>query len=186
MHGCVSTVREALQGCQVTPLGVMRYIAVASPQFIDERLPGGLTAANFSPLPFLVFNRKDDMQAQWVAPAFGLAAPRLRERYVPSSEAYVRTVPCGWGIGVAPEIQVRERVQRGDLRVLHPHVQVPVALHWHRWKLGDKASTGGVRASLLDRVGQSLVEGAARALAAARRRRDVDSDRRDRLPGAAN
>ena len=43
---------------------------------VDEQvlLPQGLTEANFARTPFLVFNRKDDSQVQWVAQAFGPAA----------------------------------------------------------------------------------------------------------------
>ena len=97
--GCVSTVREPLRGCRVTPLGVMRYGAVASPQFAQQHLPQGLNRGHLSQLPFLVFNRKDDMQQQWVSQAFGVRSPRLRERFVPSSEAYVQAAARGWGVG---------------------------------------------------------------------------------------
>lgn len=161
--GCVSTVRRALQGCRVTPLGVMPYVAVASPAFIARELPQGLHRRNFAHVPFLVFNRKDDMQAQWVSRAFGVRAPRLRERFVPSSDAYVRAAVMGWGVGVAPELQVRAHLERGELQVLHPEVRLPVALHWHQWKLGDERQPGA-RASLLDRVGLALAAGARQAL----------------------
>jgi LysR family transcriptional regulator (chromosome initiation inhibitor) len=163
--GCVSTVRDALQGCSVVPLGVMTYVAVASADFVERHLPEGLTLANFPRLPFLVFNRKDDMQAQWVSRAFGVRAPRLRENHVPSSEAYVRAVEEGWGIGVAPEIQIHAAVRAGRLVVLQPQVHVPVALYWHQWKLGRDAGTPTSRAGLLDRIGRALAQGASRALA---------------------
>ncbi|WP_062191043.1 MULTISPECIES: LysR family transcriptional regulator ArgP [Caldimonas] len=161
--GCVSTVRQALRGCRVTPLGVMPYVAVASPAFVARELPQGLHRRNFSQVPFLVFNRKDDMQAQWVSRAFGVRQPRLRERFVPSSDAYVRAAVMGWGVGVAPELQVRPHVERGELQVLHPEVRLPVALHWHQWKLGDDSGPQA-RASLLDRVGLALAAGARHAL----------------------
>lgn len=159
--GCVSTVAEALQGCRVQPLGVMRYVAVASPGFLAARLQSdplhGLHAGNFADTPFLVFNRKDDSQVQWVSQAFGVRAPRLRERFVPSSEAYVRATVMGWGVGVAPEIQVRPLVEAGQLVVLRPDVGVDVALYWHQWQLQG-------RGALLDQIGQALAEGARRAL----------------------
>lgn len=156
--GCVSTVSEALQGCRVEALGVMRYVAVASPGFLQAQLPDGLHAANFASTPFLVFNRKDDTQAQWVAQAFGVRAPRLRERFVPSSEAYVRAATMGWGIGVAPEIQVRPLIQSGQLTVLRPELSVDVALYWHQWQFPGQGAW-------LDRVGRALAAGAAQALA---------------------
>ena len=163
--GCVSTVREALRGCRVTPLGVMPYVAVASPAFVARELPKGLDRRNFAQVPFLVFNRKDDMQAQWVSRAFGVRSPRLRERFVPSSDAYVRAAVMGWGVGVAPELQVRPHVERGELQVLHPDVRLPIALHWHQWRLGDERRPVA-RASLLDRIGQALVAGARQVLQA--------------------
>ncbi|WP_431288177.1 LysR family transcriptional regulator ArgP [Roseateles chitinivorans] len=95
--GCVTTVPQALRGCIAQPLGVMRYIAVASPDFAARMLPNGLGAANFAQVPFLVFNRKDDAQQQWVRQAMGLRSARLNARYVPSSEGYVNAVRMGWG-----------------------------------------------------------------------------------------
>lgn len=166
--GCVSTVSKALRGCEVTPLGAMRYIAVASPGFVAAELGGdaerGLDEANFARVPFLVFNRKDDMQAQWVARAFGVSAPRLNERFVPSSEAYVRAAAMGWGIGVVPELQVRDALARGELRVLRPEVGIDVALSWHQWQLGAGAQPGPLPTAGLDRVGAALVRGAQQML----------------------
>lgn len=162
--GCVSTVKLALRGCLVRPLGLMRYIAVASPAFLRERLPQGLTAANFAQAPFLVFNRKDDDQVQWVSKAFGVKAPRLQERYVPSSEARVRAVCMGWGIGVVPELQVRSLLRSGELVALRPELSVDVTLYWHQWKLGSELVSAPLRVALLDQIGQALASGAQRAL----------------------
>jgi LysR family transcriptional regulator (chromosome initiation inhibitor) len=162
--GCVSTVKQALRGCLVQPLGVMRYVAVASPAFMREQLPDGLNAANFASTPFLVFNRKDDSQAQWVAKAFGLRSPRLQERYVPSSEAYVRAVCMGWGVGVAPELQVRPLIASGALLALRPELSVDVTLYWHQWKLMSELVAAPTRVALLDQIGQALAAGARQAL----------------------
>lgn len=171
--GCVSTVSQALRGCSVTPLGVMRYHAVASPAFIKQQLGGdaerGLHEGNFATVPFLVFNRKDDMQVQWVSRAFGLRSPRLTERFVPSSEAYVRAATMGWGVGVVPELQVREALARGELKLLRPATSIDVALYWHQWKLLPEAALGStaahLRPALLDRIGRALAAGAREALA---------------------
>ncbi len=162
--GCVSSVSEALRGCRVVPLGVMRYTAVASPGFIADVMPQGLTRANFAQVPFLVFNRKDDMQPQWVSRAFGVRAPRLQERFVPSSEAYVRAALMGWGVGVAPELQVQGLLDSGDLVALRPEIGLEVRLFWHQWRLGPDGATPSTRVALLDRIGDALVAGAKQAL----------------------
>ena len=162
--GCVSTVRKALRGCRVEPLGVMPYVAVASPAFMQARLPEGLNAGNFSSAPFLVFNRKDDVQSQWVAKAFGLRAPRLQLRYLPSSEGYVKAVCLGWGIGVASELQARPLIASGQLQALHSEVSVDVALYWHQWKLQSELAAAPTRVALLDQIGLALAAGARLAL----------------------
>ena len=70
-------------------------------------MPAGLDAAQLPRLPFIVFNRKDDMQAQWVASAMGVREPRLKERFVPCSEAGARAAVMGWGVAVMPELLAR-------------------------------------------------------------------------------
>jgi LysR family transcriptional regulator (chromosome initiation inhibitor) len=165
--GCVSTVATALRGCTVQPLGLMRYVAAASPGFIERALPQGLTLSNFAQLPFIVFNRKDDMQAQWVARAFSLREPRLKERYVPSSEAGARAAAMGWGIAVLPELLARPLFDAGTLVQLRPEVTIDVALHWHQWRLGGEdgeASRGGPP-GLMEQIGQAVIAGARHALA---------------------
>lgn len=162
--GCVSAVAQALRGCRVQPLGVMPYVAAASPRFLSEVLPQGLTRSSFAQAPFLVFNRKDDMQRQWVERAFGVRAPRLRERFVPSSEAYLQAAERGWGIGVLPHLQARDALEAGRLVCLHPEVSVPVALYWHQWQIGEPAVDAPTRLALLDEVGRALVDGAKEAL----------------------
>jgi len=158
--GCVTSVSDALRGCRVVPLGAMHYTAVASPGFIDETLPQGLTRSNFAQVPFLIFNRKDDMQQQWVSKAFGVRQPRLSERYVPSSEAYVRAAAMGWGIGVVPELQARPLLDSGALVALRPDDRLAVRLYWHQWKLGPDGAAPSARVGLLDRVGDALLAGA--------------------------
>lgn len=181
--GCVSTVREALRGCRVEPLGTMRYTAVASPRFIQQRWRGdaqGLNAATFSQVPFIVFNRKDDMQELWVSRAFGVRAPRLKERFVPSSEAYVRAVVMGWGVGTAPIVQVRELLDSGQLVALMPEVTIDVDLFWHQWRLGAHGAAEPDRAATLDQVGAALAAGARAALDPVAPRRRPVSARRSR------
>lgn len=133
--GCVSTVADALRGCSVSALGRMRYIAVASPAFVAQALPQGLDRGNFARLPWLVFNRKDDMHATWVGQAFGVQGARLMERHVPSTEAHARAATMGWGIAVMPEQMAAPGLAAGSLLAVHAEVFVDVLLHWHQWKM---------------------------------------------------
>jgi LysR family transcriptional regulator (chromosome initiation inhibitor) len=146
----------------------MRYTAVASPEFVTREMAGdatGLNHATFTRLPFLIFNRKDDMQQQWVSLAFGVREPGLRERFVPSSEAYVRAAMMGWGVGVVPLVQVRRLIDEGSLVQLRPEVTLEIELFWHQWRLGpDGDDLPTSRVGMLDRIGAALATGAERSL----------------------
>ena len=133
--GCVTTLAQALRGCKVVPLGAMRYVAVAERSYAAQHLPQGLTAHNFRSVPFLSFNRKDDMASEFIARGFGLKRVALHHVYVPSSEGQVRAVLAGWGAGVVPELLARAALADGRLVDLAPGRWLPIQLYWHCWNL---------------------------------------------------
>lgn len=134
--GCVTTLKAALRGCSVTPLGFMNYIAVATPEVARDRLAGNLLVKhNFRALPFIAFNRKDDMAGEFVSKALGLKSALLDKVYVPSSEGQVRTLRAGWGAAVLPQLLVQAEVDAGMLVNICPDFALPIALYWHCWNL---------------------------------------------------
>lgn len=153
--GCVTTLKEALRGCKVQPLGVMHYVAVASQAFAQAHCPQGLTPHNFRTIPFIAFNRKDDLQAEFVSRAVGLRRVALRQRFVPSSEGQVRAVQAGWGASVVPLLQVRALLESGELCNLCPPNTLPLRLYWHCWNLDSE---------VIDRLTHALTLGASAAL----------------------
>jgi LysR family transcriptional regulator (chromosome initiation inhibitor) len=155
--GCVTTLKEALRGCKVQPLGAMPYVAVASATYAQAHCPQGLTPHNFRQIPFVAFNRKDDLQSDFVGRAFGLRRVTLSQRFVPSSEGQVRAVLAGWGASVVPAMQVRGLLATGDLVNLMPEVALPVNLYWHCWNL---------HSAVIDRLTEALVGAAAQAFQA--------------------
>lgn len=113
----------------------MHYIAVAAPGFASTQAPQGLNRSNFRQLPFLSYNRKDDMQRVFVARAMGLKTVGLRQLFVPNSEAQVRAVAAGWGVGVVPELLARPFLADGQLVNVAPAHVLRVDLYWHCWNL---------------------------------------------------
>ncbi len=153
--GCVTSLSQALRGCRMEALGWMDYILVASSRFAAERLPDGLGAHQFVQVPFIAFNRKDDMQREFVAQAFGLKRVALRQIFVPSSEAQVRAVLAGWGVCALPRLLVQPWLDSGQLVNVVPHHTQPVALYWHCWNLASE---------VLDALSHALRGAAARRL----------------------
>lgn len=154
--GCVTTLKPALRGCKVVPLGAMHYVAVASADCVRSQLPEGLTAHNFRRLPFIAFNRKDGIQSEFIAQVFGLKRVSLRQLFVPSSEGQLRAVQAGWGVSVVPEHMARAPLAMGELVNLAPGHTLAVPLYWHCWNL---------ESDVLDALGAALTAAAARALA---------------------
>lgn len=154
--GCVTTLKQALRGCKVVPLGAMNYVVVANADYAKQRCPQGLTPHNFRELPFIAFNRKDDGQTEFVSKAFGLKRVTLSQLFVPSSEGQVRAVLAGWGVSILPELLVRGLLQQGALVNLAPSYALPIQLYWHCWNLESE---------VLDSLSRALTEAAAAALA---------------------
>lgn len=153
--GCVTTVKQPLRGCKVVALGAMTYVAVAQAALAAERFPKGLTQHNFRDAPFVAFNRKDDMQSEFVGKAFGLRRLSLSQLFVPSSEGQVRAVLAGWGASVVPELLVRGLIAQGELVNLAPQAALPIQLYWHCWNL---------QSEVLDQLSEALTAAAAAAL----------------------
>jgi LysR family transcriptional regulator, chromosome initiation inhibitor len=154
--GCVTTLKQALRGCKVVPLGAMNYVVVANPEYAKRRCPQGLTPHNFRELPFIAFNRKDDGQTEFVSKAFGLKRVTLSQLFVPSSEGQVRAVLAGWGVSILPELLVRGLLEQRALVNLAPSYALPIQLYWHCWNLESE---------VLDSLSRALTEAAATALA---------------------
>lgn len=132
---CVTTLQQALRGCTVVPLGAMNYVAAASPAAIDRYCPDGLCAHRLRSLPFIAFNQKDDLQAEFIGTCLGLKQVHLTQCFVPSSEGQVRALLAGWGASVVPELLVRPYLASGQLINLVPATVLPVNLYWHCWNL---------------------------------------------------
>jgi LysR family transcriptional regulator (chromosome initiation inhibitor) len=159
--GCVTTLKLALRGCKVLALGDMQYVAVASSAFAAAHCPQGLNAHNFRQISFIAFNRKDDLQTDFVGRALGLRRVALSQRFVPSSEGQVHAVHAGWGASVMPLLLVQEQIASGKLVNLAPDFALPVSLYWHCWNLDS---------AVIDRLTEALSQGAVLALGGAAER----------------
>ena len=126
----VSAAARPIVGCNSLPLGSMRYVAAASPGFVQRHFAAGVGARSLAAAPSLVFNAKDELQARWVR--------RLCRRHVtlprhtlPSPQAFVTAALAGMGWGLQPQALVAAHLQRGALVELVAGTPLDVPLHWH-------------------------------------------------------
>jgi LysR family transcriptional regulator (chromosome initiation inhibitor) len=131
--GAVTTERIAVPGCRVQPLGVMRYLPVASPSYVDQYLSEGFTRDAVAAAPSIAWNRDDALQDMLVRKAFRCVLPRP-VHYVPTTEGFGAAVRAGLGWGMYPEQLVeRDLAERTLVPVADLHLNVP--LFWQCWKL---------------------------------------------------
>jgi len=131
--GAVTTERTPVGGCRVRPLGVMRYVPVAGPSYVERYLSEGFTAHAIAAAPSLAWNRDDALQDMLVRKVFrrDIARP---QHFVPTAEGFARAVRAGLGWGMFPETSAGRALAEGSfVRVSDAHLDVP--LFWQCWKL---------------------------------------------------
>jgi LysR family transcriptional regulator (chromosome initiation inhibitor) len=147
------TVRPA-SGCNSRPLGSMRYVAAASPDFVDRYFAKGVGASTLALAPSLVFNFKDELQSRWVK--------RLCRRHVelprhtlPSPQAFVAAATAGMGWGLHPKSLIGRCLEEGSMVELVPNTPLDVPLYWQQARAAS---------SLLDGLTREVVAAAVRSL----------------------
>ncbi|BBY58792.1 putative HTH-type transcriptional regulator [Mycolicibacterium sarraceniae] len=131
--GAVTTERTPVPGCRVHPLGVMRYLPVASSGYVKRHLPNGFTADAVAQAPSLAWNRADALQDMLVRNVFRRSIDRP-VHYVPTAEGFGAAVRAGLGWGMYPEQLAAPALSDGSfVQVSDVHLDVP--LFWQCWKL---------------------------------------------------
>ena len=147
---------QPVQGCQVLPLGTLRYRALASPVFMQRHFAQGVNAAALAQAPMLVFNRKDALQNRFVRRITRRAiAPPVH--WLPEAHAFVIATRAGLGWGMTPDPMVERDLKTGALVELVPGRPVDVPLYWQYWRLNVRA---------LHRMTESVQQAAALTLMA--------------------
>ncbi|MEU1011947.1 LysR family transcriptional regulator ArgP [Streptomyces sp. NPDC005890] len=150
----VTSSPDPVPGCTVRPLGRMRYLPVAAPEFAAAHVAGRPLPEALSRAPVVVFDRKDDFQDGF-ARRLGLGSAAPFRHHVPTSEGFLDAVVAGLGWGLVPEVQAGPLLDEGRLVVLAPGEWMDVTLHWQQWKLDSPA---------LAALAEAVTETAARAL----------------------
>ncbi|SFK07544.1 LysR family transcriptional regulator ArgP [Celeribacter neptunius] len=125
----VSARDTAVPGCDIHPLGALRYLPVASPGFLARHFPEGVTAETLSRAPSLVYDEKDRLQDNWVRQLTGqrIALPSHR---IPSTQGFVDAALSGLGWGLNPLSLLAPHLAAGRLVAL-AEAPVDIALYWH-------------------------------------------------------
>lgn len=120
---------EAVQGCKTIALGALRYVACATPAFVDRYFREGVNAEGLARAPHMRFDRHDTMQERWTQEAHGvdLTSPI---HWVPSTQGLLDFILAGVGWGMNPVQLVADHLSSGRLVELQPALRLDVKLYW--------------------------------------------------------
>jgi LysR family transcriptional regulator (chromosome initiation inhibitor) len=125
---------QPVQGCESVPIGKLKYCAVASPVFVLKYFPDGVTAAALAAAPSLRFNRKDQLQAQWVRGVCRRSVD-IPTHWMASTQAFTDASVAGIGWGMNPQAMVASHLRDGSLVELVPGRLLSVPMFWQHTRL---------------------------------------------------
>lgn len=130
----VTATAAPVQGCRSLPLGRLRFLATASPAFMQRHFADGVNLQSLRAAPMLVYDRKDRLQERFLRRVTrrDLDPPAHR---LPSTQAFVDSALSGLGWGMNPSLLVAQHLAAGRLVELLPGQPVDVSLHWQATRL---------------------------------------------------
>jgi LysR family transcriptional regulator, chromosome initiation inhibitor len=140
----VTGTARAAAGCNCQPLGSMRYLATASPDFVARHFAEGVGARSLARAPSLMFNTKDDLQARWVRRLCHREV-ELPRHTVPSPQAFVTAAVMGMGWGLQPLALIAGHLKDGSLIELLPDRPLDVPLYWQHARAASTLLEGLTR-----------------------------------------
>ncbi|MGB4136389.1 MAG: LysR family transcriptional regulator ArgP [Microbacterium sp.] len=145
----VTSERTPVGGCRVSTLGVLEYRPMATAEYIARWFPDGVTAEALRAAPFVDFDRRDELQHDWLR-GHGVDPWAVPRHYVPASHDFARAVQLGLGWALIPVPQAAEGLSDLGGR------STRVPLYWQQWNL---------RSPLLDAIAVEVAAEASTALA---------------------
>lgn len=157
VKGCISTQREPLTGFQADFVGGMRYRCVATPGFVWDKLPKGMTLPSILDVPAILYDRKDAIHDKFLSSLFRVDIGRYRKHYFPSPTALLNAILNGLGYGLVPEMQIGALLESGALVELTPGHSLLLELYWHHWE-SEPEPLAKITALVMDHARRSLVQ----------------------------
>lgn len=135
---CVCDVGAPVSGGRSISLGSMSYELVASPEFIAQHFPKGVSLVDTQRLPSLLYDENDvQLWHRYQKECLGIEEDITQSHWYPSSHGFVSLVKSGTVCALIPSVQIKEELSSGQLISLFPDRLLKVPLYWHWYELGN-------------------------------------------------
>lgn len=121
---------QDIYGFKTYPLGEITYHAVASPDYIAEHFPYGVTTEALATAKCYRFCGNDDLAYEWVDQMIGKPTKLRIVRY-PSSDGSLKACKIGHVWAMHPYYRIKDALESGELVEFNPDVTIKRALFWH-------------------------------------------------------
>lgn len=130
MHCAISTSRDPLPGFANYHLGTHSYRATASPSYISEHFPCGVTPSSISKAPLMQYGHADVRPKTWMKIAFGqnLVSPI---HVIPSAQGILKNCLDGKVWAMNSSLLANTHIDDGCLVEIIPELSLQTELHWH-------------------------------------------------------
>lgn len=126
----ISINKTPVQGFGSRYLGMHVYRATASPEFMRQHFPDGVTLESLRRAPALRYSAQDDLQQQWIMENFGEKI--IHDTYIlPSSPGFVQACLGSIAWGMNPSQMVDKYIESGELVEILPGAPLNKPLYWH-------------------------------------------------------
>lgn len=136
VFGCIAAAQEHPEphasGPEVTPLGRLRYVCVATPLFAGHWFGDGFSAEAARLAPAIASDQ--EMMSDFLRAVLDLNGP-YPHHTMPLSAATSECIHGSLSYGLMPLAQVSAALADGRLVDVAPGHHVDVALNWHAWNL---------------------------------------------------
>lgn len=152
--GAVTTEAVPLQGCEIHLLGIMRYHAIASPEFAARYFGNDIDATAFANAPMILLNRKDELPWRFIR---RITRAQLNPpiHYLPTPTGIIEAAALGLGWCLAPNTLFIPALKEKRIVIIAPDHWLDVSLYWQH---------AAVRSNMLQRLGHTLSMAASKIL----------------------
>jgi LysR family transcriptional regulator (chromosome initiation inhibitor) len=112
-------------------LGSMSYVLVANPEFKKKHFPKRVADADFSNIPAIVFNDRDDLQSAYLKKHFHFTGS-YPTTSIPSTSGNKAAIIAGFGYGLQPVIDIQKELKSKVLVLVSPE-KFERELYIHHW-----------------------------------------------------
>jgi len=136
VFGCVTAAQPQAplqnNGPDITPLGRLRHVCVATPAFVAHWFGDGFSADAARLAPAVTSDHA--LMTQFLADTLEFRGPYPHHR-MPHGAAVNECIYGSLAYGLMPQIQVTSAINSGRLLDIAPGRSIDVPLEWHAWNL---------------------------------------------------